>query len=94
MSQNDQLRTALAKIAEVASAAVNGGEDLEDYEHKEGREWEQTSQEDTPGCMIKSLPKRLLVKAAETAKRINPTNAPVIGPLAAGVAYSIAKLFT
>jgi hypothetical protein len=35
------------------------------------------------GCIIKSLPTRLLVDAAKTATRINPTNAPVFGPLAA-----------
>jgi hypothetical protein len=83
MSQNDRLRAALAQIAEVASAAANGGGDFEDDEHKEGRESGQTSQEDTPGCIVKHLPRRLLVKAAETATRINPANAPVLGPLAA-----------
>jgi hypothetical protein len=39
--------------------------------------------EDEPGCVLKSLPKRLLVKAAETARQINPVNAPVFGPVAA-----------
>jgi Astacin (Peptidase family M12A) len=35
------------------------------------------------GCFVKSLPKTLLVKAARTAKTINPMNAPVFGPMAA-----------
>ncbi|HYE33991.1 M12 family metallopeptidase [Methylocaldum sp.] len=82
MNQNDHLRATLAKIAEVASAAIEIGEDFENYEHKEGEESEQASQEDTPACVLKSLPKRLLVKAAETARTINPVNAPVFGPLA------------
>jgi hypothetical protein len=34
-------------------------------------------------CMPKMLPQRLLVKAAATAVKINPVNAPVLGPLAA-----------
>jgi hypothetical protein len=77
MSQNDQeLRSALAKIVEVASAAVNGGEDFDD-EHQS--EVEQAS----PGCTLKFLPKRLLVKAAETASQTNPANAPLFGPFAA-----------
>lgn len=82
MSQNDRLRAALVKIAEVVSTAIEGGEEFEDYEQKEGEEFEQTSQEDVPGCILKSLPRRLLVKAADTARGINPVNAPVFGPLA------------
>lgn len=83
MKQNDQqLHEALAKIAEIASAAVNGGEDFED-QYNGSQELEQTSQENMLVCMPKTLPKRLLVKAAETAMRISPTNAPVFGPLAA-----------
>jgi hypothetical protein len=44
---------------------------------------EEISQKQMPGCIIKPLPKRLLRKAAETAKTINPVNAPVFGPLTA-----------
>jgi hypothetical protein len=83
MSQNDQLRAALTQIAEMAGAAVNGGMDVGDDEYKDGRDSEQISHENMPGCILKSLPERLLVKAAETAKRINPVNAPAFGPLAA-----------
>ncbi|MCY1042857.1 M12 family metallopeptidase [Corallococcus sp. bb12-1] len=35
------------------------------------------------GCSLRVLPKRLLVKAAEVARKINPVNAPLPGPLAA-----------
>jgi hypothetical protein len=81
MSQNDrQLRAALARIVELASAAVNAGEDSE--EDRDEQQLEQTS-EDVPGCVLKYLPKRLLVKAAKTAIKINPVNAPLLGPFAA-----------
>jgi hypothetical protein len=83
MSQNDELRAALAKIAEVASEAVQNSEDSEDHEDTNGEEAEPTALKDRPGCVIKSLPKRLLVKAAQTAVRMNPANAPVFGPMAA-----------
>src|SRR5215204_3290701 len=80
MSENDRrLREALLKIAEVASAAVQG-EDLD--EHGDDQASEQASQEDKLACIPKTLPQRLLVKSAETATTINPVNAPVFGPLA------------
>jgi hypothetical protein len=72
MKPTDQLRKALAKIAEVASAAMDSGENLKDRDYL-GAE---------PGCVLKSLPKRLLVTAAETATKINPVNAPAFGPMA------------
>ena len=81
MSENEKrLHDALAKIAEVASAAVNGGN------YSEHRHDDDESAEDTETlhvCTPKALPKRLLLKAAETATRINPVNAPMLGPLAA-----------
>jgi hypothetical protein len=83
MNQNDQLRAALSEIAEVASAAIKNGDGFADDNYKEGSEAEQISEEDAPGCILKSLPTRLLVKAAETATRIYPVNAPALGPLAA-----------
>jgi hypothetical protein len=83
MSQNDQrLHEALAKIAEIASMASNGDEDVDDG-YNSGQEQEQASQESVLVCTPKTLPTRLLVKAAETATRISPANAPVVGPLAA-----------
>jgi len=80
MHQNDRLRDALTKISEVVSAAIMNGEDFDDQE-QEGHEPEQTSRQEAPGCVLKSLPKRLLVKAAETARSINPVNAPASPPL-------------
>jgi Astacin (Peptidase family M12A) len=76
-----QLREALVKIAEVASAAVNYGED-----HAEDDDSDAVGgAEATAGkavCTPKTLPPRLVQKAAEAAIRINPVNAPVLGPLA------------
>jgi len=82
MSQNDQLRAALAKIAEAARAASEGAEEFEDQHSEHGEGSELSSSEESPGCIVKSLPTRLLVKAAHTARSINPVNAPVFGPLA------------
>ena len=77
-----RLYEALAKIAGVASAAVNGGA-FPDDEYDESPELEDTSPLGELVCTPKTLPTRLLVKAAETARKINPTNAPVLGSLAA-----------
>jgi len=79
MNQNDRLRAALAKIAEVAGEAANGTDDDGDHGYDGGQESDSASPKDKPGCILKSLPKRLLVKAAETARRINPVNAPARG---------------
>ena len=46
----------------------------------------ETSHE-MPGCIIKPLPTALLIKAAATARAINPANAPVFGPLSAVGAF-------
>jgi hypothetical protein len=83
MNQKDHLREALAKIAEVAREAVEGGEGFNDREGPGGAKGKKSVSRDTPGCILKSLPKRLLVKAANTARAINPMNAPVFGPMAA-----------
>jgi hypothetical protein len=77
-----RLREALAEIAEVAKAAANGAEGS-DVEPDEGNAADQPPPEDQRVCTPKLLPKRLFVKAAETAVRINPVNAPSLGPLAA-----------
>jgi hypothetical protein len=81
MNLNDRQRETLARIAELASAAINGGEAATD-ESMGGSEV-PTSPQGVVVCTPKMLPKRLLVKAAETARLINPVNALVIGPLAA-----------
>ena len=80
MSENEnRLREALAKIAEVASGAVDG-EDYND-EYTDGDTSDQAPQEGV--CTPKALPTRLLVAAAETATRLNPVNAPAYGAFAA-----------
>ena len=82
MSELEKLHKALARIAKVASAAGNGGEDGEEGDN--AGEVPEPAVAKTPlVCTPKSLPRRLLVKAATTAVRINPVNAPVFGPLAA-----------
>jgi hypothetical protein len=43
---------------------------------------EHAPQQDMLACTPKTLPKRLLMKAAETAVKIYPVNAPAFGPLA------------
>jgi hypothetical protein len=80
MSEIDRLREALAKIAEVARTAANGDE-YPDTEHDDRSEY--TPETYQLGCTLKSLPQRLLAKAAETAIKINPVNAPVFGSLPA-----------
>ena len=82
MHENDRrLRDVLTQIAELASAAVNGSEDEGD-KHGDEQAPAGAPQQDQLACTPKTLPKRLLVKAAETAARINPVNAPAFGPLA------------
>jgi hypothetical protein len=82
MNENGKrLREALTKIAEVASAAVNGSEDKGE-ERDDEEVSEDASHPDMVGCILKSLPRRLLVKAADTAVKIYPVNAPAFGPLA------------
>jgi hypothetical protein len=85
MRENERrLREALAKIAEVASAAAYGEHsDEHDYDQAP----EQDLQEEQGVCRgPKNLPRRLLVKSAEIATKINPVNAPMFGPLAQTVA--------
>ena len=76
-----RLREALATIAETASAVINGGEGSDD-EYNIGDTSDQALEKGTLVCTPKVLPRRLLVKAADTAVRINPVNAPMFGPLA------------
>lgn len=80
MVQNDRLRESLAKIADLASAAVNDPE--ERHNQSEASEAQATAVDYAQGCVIKFLPKRLLINAADTAKKVNPANAPVFGPVA------------
>src|SRR5215217_4457715 len=81
MSENDrQLREALEKIAEVANSAAYGDQYSDEHADEQAPE-QEASQEGKLVCTPKTLPKRLLVRAAETATTINPVNAPVFGPV-------------
>lgn len=71
MTENERLRRLLARIAAAAGKASKEARfrDDDDDEGPPGV--------DTPGCSVKALPKRLRVKAAQNAMRINPVNAPL-----------------
>lgn len=86
MTENaSQLQETLEKIAKMAGNAVNGGEELRTMSNG-GSMSDQSPPLAAGVCTPKFLPKRLLVKSAETAKRINPVNAPLVGPLARAAA--------
>jgi hypothetical protein len=80
-----QLHETLSRIAEQASAALNGGArsqfGLSVQEHRCEPHTDVTDG-DVPGCSIKSVPARLLAKAADVAGKINPANAVIPGPTA------------
>ena len=67
------LREALSKIAEIASAAAHG---TESGGNSHGEPAVAGGQE-MPSCGVKTVPKRLAVKAARHAIGINPVNAPL-----------------
>ena len=68
MSELELLRGAMSQIAELAKSAAEGDGDC-DCGNAE------------VSCIPKSLPERLWIKAAETARSINPVNAPFFGPM-------------
>jgi hypothetical protein len=88
-----KLREALAKIAKAANAAMRAtGSETPPAEAKEDHNGHAHDYGDEPStedgsaapvlsCVPKTLPTRLLVKAADTAIRINPVNSPGFGPL-------------
>lgn len=78
MNETERYRDALLQIAELARKATQ--EDRQ-VEHGNGRA--RLTPASQGGCTLKVLPSRLLVKAAEVARKINPVNAPQPGPLAA-----------
>jgi hypothetical protein len=92
-SDEMRYREALERIAEAASAALDGGDGGDEYEGDAGGDdWDEEHDHDhdhdddqdhgaVHGCSIKSLPRRLLVKAARRAVEINPANAVVAGPV-------------
>ncbi|MGH3768517.1 MAG: M12 family metallopeptidase [Pseudonocardiaceae bacterium] len=79
MNNEDRLRETLATIAKMAhDVAGNGG--YSDGGPSNGGP--SNGQEPILVCAPKALPARLLVQAAQTATRVNPVNAPFLGPLA------------
>ena len=87
------LRETLFRIARLAEDAVGraghvgqsqGGYDGADRakDHRHGHAESVGHGKDKLSCIPKTLPKRLLEKAAATARQVNPVNAPAIGPLA------------
>ena len=83
----DRLREALARIAEIAAAAAGSGHpgDANDglglEGHRVAGNGEAPADPDI-GCRIKVLPDRLRDRGAETARTVNPVNAPLAAPLA------------
>jgi hypothetical protein len=84
--QETDPREALRRIAQIAGTALRGAEDhvtvsIESRDNDES----PASDGETPGrfvpdtvCTPKSLPKRLLQRAARTAIQLNPVNAPLL----------------
>jgi len=78
-----RFRDVLARIADVASSAINGGEHAD--HDSEGDEVAEAAPKDKLVCAPKTLPPRLLLTAADTATRINPANAPFVAQAALGL---------
>jgi hypothetical protein len=81
MSDLEKLREALAKIAEIAGAAANS--DVNGDSHYDSQP--------VGVCTPKFLPANLQVRAAKTARDINPMNAPFTGPTASLEGGSLLK---
>jgi hypothetical protein len=81
MKENSKEQDALRKIAEIAKSALQNGHATEDQSGTSGKT--DSGGAEGIGCSIKQLPERLLKTAAESAMRINPTNAPVIEMMSA-----------
>ena len=76
MSDIDVMRDALNSIAEIATkAAAQLGSRRKDAVRVAA---------DVPGCAVKQLPKRLILKAAKHAVAMSPQNAPMSAPFAGG----------
>jgi len=83
MSEIEELREAFAKIADVFAKLSKrlGPSGIEER----GEELPA----DVPGCTIKSLPRRLLIKAATNAMRINPVNSPMAAPIGGDPSFGV-----
>jgi hypothetical protein len=71
MKEQEKLQEVLAKIALLANSTLGNSE----FEGTKSEE-EQIEGIADAGCTLKSLPKRLLKKGADTAIKLNPVNAP------------------
>lgn len=82
--QDARLREALARIAEIAAAAVRDEDTSTAEAGHEGHpipiNGDGTASTDV-ACRIKVLPERLRERAAVTARTVNPVNAPLEAPL-------------
>lgn len=78
MGNEERLEETLAKIAELARNAVQGdlGNDHECGGHGDAGEGVEY------GCTVKAVPRRLVVKAAQNAVKMNPVNGLMFGRVA------------
>jgi astacin (peptidase family M12A) len=77
MSNEEKLEGTLAKIAELARNAVHG-----EVSGHEGANHDEDRDPVEYGCTVKAVPRRLVVKAAQHAVKINPVNGLLFGRLA------------
>jgi hypothetical protein len=76
MSEIEKLRETLSKIAKLAKSVSKASKD-DDDEDSNVDSSESRQDADAPSCTIKMLPRRLLLSAANTARQVNPVNAPL-----------------
>lgn len=87
MSEGIQgIRGALVQISEVARNALEDGQSAD-----EGSAPAMAPRQTELGCTPKVLPARLQERAAWTAAKINPVNAPVLGPVASADGARVAE---
>lgn len=86
MSEYERYRETLAKIAELANAAVNeDGNPVNGGSDRNGSSGRDES-ERRSACILRQLPEHLQADAAKTAMEINPVNAPLFTPVLAAAA--------
>jgi Astacin (Peptidase family M12A) len=80
MSEYEKYRETLARIAELASAAINENGSTNNGGRDKGSS-DRASQERRSACTLRQLPPHLHETAARTAMEINPVNAPLFTPV-------------
>jgi hypothetical protein len=80
-SGENAYHAALAQIAEIAAKAVAGSTMTEQTPTDDARTGKGVDL--SSGCTVRALPKRLWQRAAQTATKINPVNAPLSAPFGA-----------